>query len=100
MKKVQFYLEFFELFLEILSNEFNEKTVIPFIENSIIEMRDVYIILRLIILQSLVGKGLKSNVFDTYRKLFSQVCIFKFFMFFRVTVSQNYNGGLSFSWLV
>lgn len=62
-----------KFFLVILSNEYNDKTVITFIENAIIELRDVSIVLRLIVLHSLIAKGLKSNVFYHYRKLFVQV---------------------------
>jgi len=45
----------------------------PFIENSLIEMREINSILRLIILQSLISNGLKSSVLQTYTKLIVQV---------------------------
>lgn len=57
--------------LEILSGSSPDK-VIPFIENSLIEARPLYKILRLICLHSLVTNGLKSIVIQTYRKLVIQ----------------------------
>lgn len=60
-------------FIEILSSTNASEKIFPFIENSIIEARPATTILRLIALQSLVSvKGLKSGVFQSYRKLFTQ----------------------------
>lgn len=75
------------LYLDILINAQNSNggggdKINSLIENAIIEERDPFIILRLIILQSLsTSKGLKSHVVNAYRKLFVQVfsLIFKFF---------------------
>jgi hypothetical protein len=52
----------------------------PFIENSLMEMREINSILRLIILQSLILNGLKSSVLQIYTKLIVQVKKF-FFLF-------------------
>lgn len=45
----------------------------PFIENSLIEMRDLNTIMRLIILQALVSRGLKPFIWQAYTKLIVQV---------------------------
>uniref|UniRef100_A0A914LNS4 Uncharacterized protein n=1 Tax=Meloidogyne incognita TaxID=6306 RepID=A0A914LNS4_MELIC len=56
---------------EIMRNPQHDK-IHPFIENSLIEMREINSILRLIILQSLISNGLKSSVLQTYTKLIVQ----------------------------
>lgn len=56
---------------ELIRNPQPDK-VIPFIENSIIESKDKVPIVRLIVLQSLYSKGLKSSVMQHYAKLICQ----------------------------
>nr|CAD2189096.1 unnamed protein product [Meloidogyne enterolobii] len=60
-----------EATFKIMRNPQHDKTH-PFIENSLIEMREINSILRLIILQSLISNGLKSSVLQTYTKLIVQ----------------------------